>query len=484
MSACKARVVLGVPNSRWLGKRSWNVFPYAALILTALLKDEYEFSILDANGLDLSEEAYRSRIRELQPEALLVTGGSVEYHQQAHRAVSLAREACPAVVTVLGGVYPTTLPEAAVAHEDLDWAFMYHAEDRIGAFLRLLLTGQVEAARAFPGVAFRAADGKLVENPLRERIGDIPVQCQPDYSLVDLAPYLRQESLDYQFNSDRLAAFIITSYGCPYDCVFCASRTIAGRKPALRPVADVLGEIGYLTGRYGVGSLIFLDDNLLIPRARFRALLDGLVSRHPGLIWKAASVSAWHLDAELLELMRRSGCVQLTVSVESGSQRVLNEVIGKPLRLETVPPLVAECRRLGIAVGANFVIGTPGETWDEIRETFRFADDCDFDVAHFHVSTPLPRTELHRICMREGYLPKDFSFTDPRFFGFGQGFITTPEFTPFELAVARAFEWDRINFKTPQRVARMARLYQATPEEMTEHRRQTRRRLGLYDASA
>lgn len=175
--------------------------------------------------------------------------------------------------------------------------------------------------------------------------------------------------------------------------------------------------------------------------------------------------------------MKDTGCDQITISVESGSQRVLSEIVHKPLKLEIVPGIVKKCRELDISCGANFVIGLPGETWDDLRQSFAFADSCDFDVAHFHIATPLPKTDLYKICMEKGYLPKDFSFLDPNFFGYAYGFITTEDFTPLELAVMRAYEWDRINFSTPERAARV---YHSTPERLEEHRKFTRRRLGLH----
>ncbi|OQW92609.1 MAG: hypothetical protein BWK78_01205 [Thiotrichaceae bacterium IS1] len=477
----KAKLVLIIPNSRWFGKRPWLQMPYAALILTALLKEEFVFHIIDANGGNFDDKQCQDCLREINPDIIMVTGGSVEYHRQVHQTFLIAKATCPMAITILGGVYPTTVPEEAIKDHNIDWLFMYHAEARINQFLRLLLAKEIEKAKAFPGIAYRDESGSLVENPPTGYIGQVKTMVQPDYSLVDLRPYLYQETKDYQFNSGTApTAFIVTGYGCPYKCSFCASRFISGRVVAYRPLEDVLAEIEYLKREYQITNLIFLDDALVINRKRTKALLEAFIERQYNLSWKSINVSAWHLDDELLNLMKKSGCTQLTISVESGSQRVLNEVIFKPLKLEIIPPLVKKCRELGIDLGANFVIGNPGETWDEIRQTFRFAEECDFDVAHFHIITPLPRTHLYQICKEKGYLPADFSFTDPKFFGFGVGHITTEEFTPFELAVVRAFEWDRINFSSPERQQRVARLYQTTVEQLTEHRKQTRRKLGVH----
>jgi len=473
------RIILVIPNTIWFNRRPWKLIPYAALILTSLLKDNFDFLIIDANGKNLSLSECGDEIQHLNPDIVLITSGSVEYFMQTHAVAKITKAVCPSATVIVGGIYATTLPEEAIKDKNIDWLFMYHAEGRLVDFLHLLLSKN-ENIYSFAGVAYLDCLGNIVINPITQFIGDISPMVKPDYSLIEVGPYLKQDHLDYQFNSPLLMALIITSYGCPYNCVFCASRTISGKRIAYRPVEDIIEELEFLIKEKGVKSITFLDDALLANRPRIISLLNEIIARNYNIQWKAATVSAWHLDDDLLSLMKKSGCVQLTIAVESGSQRVLQKIIHKPLKLDIIPHIVSQCRKIGIGLGANFVIGFPGETWNEIRQTMKFAEDCDFDVAHFHIATPLPKTDLFKIARDNGYLPKNFSFLDPNFFGFCVGHITTEEFTPFELEVIRSFEWDRINFSTPEKVERVARLYQSDPERLYEHRKQTRRNIGIY----
>ncbi|MHB9027017.1 MAG: B12-binding domain-containing radical SAM protein [Armatimonadota bacterium] len=473
-------VVLIIPNTRWHGRRPWMMVPHAPLILTALLKEHFAFSILDANVADLSEAACEARLRELQPAAVLVSGFGTEYHRQYHACLAMAKRVNPAIVTVLGGVYPTTLSEEAIKDPHIDYLFLGHAEERVVEFLHLALARDTERLATFPGIHFRAAAGEIVANPVAGYIGDVQRLSKPDYSLMDLDGYLRHTGKEYQINSSVVSAPIISSYGCPYRCNFCASHTISGQGVVYRPVEDVLEEMDFLRTAHDVRHFIFLDDCLLASRPRIETLLRAFIARDGAFTWKAVSVSAWHLDDALLELMKASGCTQITVSVESGSRRVLREIMHKPLKLEQIPPIVAKCKELGIDIGANFVIGNPGETWDEIRQSFTFAEACDFDLAHFHLATPLPQTELYEVARRQGLLPADFSFLDPTFFGFARGYITTDEFTPSELMALRAYEWDRINFNRPEKIEKIARMMCLTLDELQEHRRQTRRKCGIH----
>jgi len=477
----KHKVLFVLANTRWHDKRPWLHAPYSAMILTSILKEEFDFNILDANGLDLSEEDCQRRIKEHNPNVVLVSGLSIEYHKQYHTTFALVKSACPDAITVFGGIYPTLLSEEAVKDPSVDFVFMGHAEERIDKFLKLILSGDDKKLHDFSGIAFKGSDGKVKVNPVNSYISKVKKMARIDYSRMDYEHYVYSNgTADYLANPFVRSAAIITAYGCKYNCAFCASKAICGVGVAYRPIEDVLEEIDYLIEKYKVKSLIFYDELLLGKRERINKLLNVFISKNYNLVWKAASVSAWDLDDEILELMKKSGCEQITISVESGSERVLREIIHKPrLKLDMIKPIIKKCKELGIVIRSDFIFGFPGEKWDEIRATFRFADECDFDLASFHIANPMPGTELYRIAKEKNLLPKDFNFLDDKTLGYRQGFITTDEFTPRDLMILSSYEWDRINFRTPEKAKRAAEIYGITPEQLNEHRRRSRENLGL-----
>ncbi len=471
------KVVLLIPNTRWHGKRPWLLLPHSATILTRILKPHFNFHILDANAADLDESAVRERLRQLQPHVVLVSGVSVEYFSQYHQSFALAREAVPECVIVFGGIYATVMPEESMEDQNLDWVYIGPAEDRSVTFIKCLLDGRRHEAEKIQGIGFRNAQGQVVIN---HGFSFPSETLNPDYSLIDVAAYLPEKSKDYNYNFPGPTAVLLTSYGCRYNCSFCASHSIRGKGTTFRPAADVLEEIEWFITHFNVRHLSFLDECFFDDRERVTTILNAFIERNYGLTWKMPNVSVWHLDDELLELMQRSGCQMITVSVESGSERVLSQVIHKPVKLRMFPPIIKKCRELNILVAANFVIGSPGETWQEIRQTFQVAEDMEFDLCSFHIATPYPKTELYALARAQNLLPLDFDFRDPKYYGTSCGFITTDEFTPFELMVLRAFEWDRINFKTPEKTARIAAMMNMTVVELNEHRRQTRKKCGVH----
>jgi magnesium-protoporphyrin IX monomethyl ester (oxidative) cyclase len=193
----------------------------------------------------------------------------------------------------------------------------------------------------------------------------------------------------------------------------------------------VLAELELLARDYGVREVHFEDDNLTHDRARALQIFDGMVERGLRLAWAAPNGLAIHtLDDQLLEAMKASGCYRLHLAVESGDPEVLQRIIRKPLRLEKVPQIVAAAKRLGLEVDAFFVIGLPGETRDQIRRTFEYADRLQVDHVAFYIATPYPGTELEALCRAQGYISPGLSCDDLRV---RRGNISTPEFTGAEL---------------------------------------------------
>lgn len=476
------KTVLFLPNSRWFGKRPWMQIPYTAAILTALLKDEFDFKLLDANAEDLSEEQCLTRLRDLAPDLFLASGLSLEYSQQYTLAFELAKKAHPSCLTVFGGVFPTLMPQESMLDANIDYAFLGHAEGRISTFLRAVASADLETLSASPGICFRNLSGATVVRPVESFISDMKEVVKPDYSLIDVHTYVNHKCQDILNNSAGGAnATIVTSFGCPYDCTFCASRTVSGRKIAFRPCEDVLSDIEYFLHGFDTRNFTIIDENFLADRRRVESILGAIIDRKYNITWQMANVAVCQLDDDLLELMHRAGCTAIAPSIESGCPRVLEQLIGKPLAIhEKAPAMVRKCKELGINITAHFVVGMPGETWDEIRQTFRYAEELDVDLVTFHIATPYPKTKLYEIALRDKLLPEDFSFFSSDFYGTSRGFITTDQFTPFELMTLRSFEWDRINFSSAEKRRKIARMMNMTEEELDRHRRQTRLKCGVH----
>lgn len=475
------KILLLVPNYSWFGKRAWNTLPFAIPILASILK-EYDLEIIDANIHNYSEEELANLLHKKDANIVLISVISYDYNRIYHRMAEIVKDVKPNCTLIMGGVYVTTCIEHVMEDQNIDIGMMGHAEERLQPLIDAIICKDMTAIEKMEGIAFRKKD-EIIINSLLTNVADVKEMVRPDYSMTAIKEYINKEdsvATNFVNESKKHFANVITSYGCPYNCIFCASRSISGRKVVVRPADDVLDELDYLVNECRVELLNIMDDNILFDKERARYIFNEIICRKYDIEIRIDNVAIWHLDEEMIELLKKAGCTRMGVSIESGCERVLHKIIRKPLKLEIVKPIRELCRETGILLHANFIIGFPGETWNEIRESLQFAEECDFDLMSIHIATPLPKTDLYDYAIETGALTPDFSFFDDTHFGMGVGYLTTDEFTPKELEILRAFEWDRINFSTPEKRKRACQILELTQEELKEFRKQTRINCGHF----
>jgi hypothetical protein len=132
--------------------------------------------------------------------------------------------------------------------------------------------------------------------------------------------------------------------------------------------------------------------------------------------------------------------------------------------------MVAFARKNGIYVAANFIVGFPTETWDEIRQTVRFAEELDADYVKLFAAIPLRNTRLWSLCAETRTFKKDFKESEVRW---SMGQIETDEFSAGDLTVLRAYEWDRINFTDPEKRRKTVEMMGITEDELRLIRKRT-----------
>lgn len=474
------KVVFIVANTSWFGKRYWENFPYTLGLLIAILKKEgYTLDVIDANLENLSEKQLRERIKEANPDAVTISALTLEYKGCVNKSFEIVKQVNKNIITILGGIYPTLSIEIASKDENIDFIIRGEGEERLVALLR-----EINGNRDFDkvdGLTYRKdPDSEPVIKPFVKRVTDLDKLPFPDYSNFNMDRYMnfgQKYTQNFQFRRYPVGQ-TITTRGCPYRCTFCSSNTVYGTGVVMRSAENVLAEIDMLVNKYGMKELLIVDDNFLLSKSRAMAIMQGIIDRKYDLLWKSNNLPIFLMDDEVIEKMKESGCYQVSVSIESGSPNTLKRM-RKPVNLEKIQPAIDKIKEVGIELISNFVIGFPGDTWDDIRECFRYAEKIDIDYALFSIATPLPGTELLEICEKENVLPPDFSLENFKYYGFGRGVITTDQFTPFELEVLRAFEWDRINFKTEAKKKKIASMLGITLDELDEWRKETRLKVGV-----
>ena len=464
------RILLVVPNAKWYRKETyWHLHPYNLCILASMLdRTKYDVRIVDANIDDNTPQEFEEIIREWRPDVVGPTILANEFGVTGHVAARCAKNVSKSIVTVLGGVYPTTRALDAIADENVDYAVIGEGEYVFPALLDYLWH---EGELPEKGLAYRKGGSPVIQEraPFVEPLDSLPY---PAFDIIDYERYATR-SFKHVVDAPRALPYakMITSRGCPIGCTFCQVEIISGRITRFQSAQRVVDEMEWLVKEYDIKAIEFLDDNFLGHKTRCRDIFRGMIDRKIPVVWNAMNVSSFYLNDELLELMQKSGCQYVSIAVESGVPRVLKEIIKKPIKLDHVKRLVETSRKLGMDTTTLWVIGSPGETWAEIRTTIEVAEWIDADYTKINVATPYPGTELFDMAVEGGYLSGEFDFDD---LAWGQATITTEEFSAAELTILRAYEWDRINFTKPDKRVKIARMMGITEAELDAIRRNTR----------
>lgn len=469
------KLILTYPNQRWQKSDMntvWDMNPATLLLLAAMVKDLVEIKIIDAQFHDMSQEEFRQKVQDIRPDYVGISVMTSEYQDIVDITARIVKEIDKDIVTIVGGVHVTTKYEYVMRNNDIDFGVIGEGEY---VLRNLILYLNNKALFPIEGLVYRE-DGKIIAQN-RVLVENLLELTWPDYSMIDMKPYFNKGA---RFGPNRPPKFpyvkMVTTRGCPFGCSFCQVDLISGKKVRARDPEDVVNELLFLKNTYGVKSVVFEDDNMLMAdKGEFAKKLFSLMrEKELNLEWVGIAFALFLLNDEILDLMRDSGCVGINVAIESGNERVLKKIVKKPIKnLTTVPPTIKKVKDRGMYCIANFIIGFPSERWDEIRQTISFAETCGADYVKFFVAVPLYGTKLHKIALEMGSLTSsgEFPITDWRY-----SQIRSDEWNEKDISILRVYEWDRINF-SPERIGRVAQIWGIPIDELNKIRQKTRENL-------
>ena len=242
--------------------------------------------------------------------------------------------------------------------------------------------------------------GKTIAAPSRPLIDNLDDLPSPDIDNLVKDGY--QTSIDTK--TGRKVAVILTSRGCPFNCIFCANQLLSGGKYRAHSIERVCSEIDNLIKKYDITQLFIQDDNFAVNKKRAKELCREFIKKgfHKKFSWWAeARVDC--VDEELLSLMAQANCKIISYGLESGNQRLL-DLIEKGITLEQIKKAVNLTKKVGIDIRASFILGLPTETREESLRTIKFARELGIDQVRFALATPFPGTKLWEIAQTQGAL--------------------------------------------------------------------------------
>lgn len=217
------------------------------------------------------------------------------------------------------------------------------------------------------------------------------VVASPRIVDLDSLPFPdRTHARRYKYAIDgRPATTMMTSRGCPHGCAFCC-KTI-GRKLCSRSVENILAEVKYLKDEVGFDALMFFDDTLGLREGHLTDLCEGMAST--GVIWRCF-MRGGEITEFLAKILSVSGCVEVGVGVESGSDRILSN-IQKGETVSEIERGVRLLRHEGVRVKGFFIVGLPGENDQSLSETEKFLERVPLDDVDFCIFSVLQGSPIY-----------------------------------------------------------------------------------------
>jgi len=197
-----------------------------------------------------------------------------------------------------------------------------------------------------------------------------------------------------------------TSRGCPYSCKFCSVQGVWGNKYRLFSAERIIDDIRWLIRDYNIQGVYFREDNFTASLKRVRKFCELILSQNIKIKWLCES-RVKPLPKDILSLMAKAGCRWLYLGCESGSQRVL-DLINKQISVEDIRNVINWGKELGIKCYTSWVIGVPGESDDDRKETFSLIKELKPFSAGLHVFIGLQGSEFYNeMLASNNYIYKD-----------------------------------------------------------------------------
>ena len=312
--------------------------------------------------------------------------------KSTNETINIIREANPTATIILGGPHVSGDPKSLFTFfPKADYGIQGEAEQSLARLIRILSSSQnrIKDLEAIPGLIYKKGDQTIVNEPeFCDHLDAIPF---PSWELMDPNSF---PGIPFNGYSRRfpIAPMILTR-GCPFKCTYCGAHRVNGYQVRARSVKNILEELELLTGKYKVKEIQFYDSNCANRKGPLREVLQEIITKNIDITWSAPNgIRLDSIDPALVLLMKKSGCFQVNVGIESGSPRILKQ-IKKNLSLDLVRKNITLLRKAAIEVIGFFMLGFPGETYEEMQQTISFALSLPLNGASFHIYCPLPGTE-------------------------------------------------------------------------------------------
>lgn len=372
-------------------------FPHLGLayIAAVLDRNDRQISILDVS---MTDENKICQFLNERYDIIGISATSFTFSQALELAKKI-KETNSDVITVLGGPHVSIGLESTLYSPYFDYSVVGEGELTMLELVKLLQKNTKPSAKdlsSISGLIFRN-DSDIVVNPQRPRIDHLDNLPFPAFQYFTMEEYGIYP--------------ILTSRGCPFGCTFCAIKAIWGTTWRHRSPENIVSEIENAREKFDWEKKPFsiVDDSFNVKPKRVEEFCDLIIEKGLDIQWFSAGFRADKVTRSLAEKMKKSGCIAVSIGIESAS----NDVLRKIKKKETIEEISQGCEILaevGIPVEGQFMIGNPGDTFETVQKSIEFARKHKFANAGFYLALPYPKTELWDYVREHGrFLKEDYT---------------------------------------------------------------------------
>jgi len=370
-------------------------FPVLGLlyIATCLKKQipDIELRILDSLALKKNYEDIKKEITDFRPDIVGVPAWTFSYLDSII-ITRIAKDVNPNIKVCAGGPHVTIYPGETLAQPTIDYTITGEGEYPFAALIDALKNKK--DLSNIPGLGWKE-NGKIHINPHTEEIKNLDALAFPDRTLT---PYGMYYSI---LDKTRPITTMITSRGCPFQCVFCYQKNTGWR---CRTAQNIVNEIEECV-KLGIKNIFIFDETFTVNKKRVIEICNEILERKIKIEWDIRS-RVDTIDEEMLKILKKAGCKRISYGVEAGNGKILN-ILKKEIDLSMAEKTIKLTKKYGFIVLADFMVCSPEETKKEIEESLRLAIKMNPDFVQFSVTTILPATELYDLARQQGIIEKD-----------------------------------------------------------------------------
>ena len=333
----------------------------------------------DVHFLDMKTLNNDSELRDaLKGYDLISFGLKSSYYSLGMKVIKIAKEL--GSKTLVAGYHVTAAPNELLENNSIDYIFHGESEITFPIFLKS------------PYLFDREIFGEKPQN-----LDNLPIFDRNIYQ----SPTEDCKGWWYGPNREKMIS-VMTARGCPYECGFCQpiEHNHFGRKLRRRTVDSLINELKYLKELYHPDCIMIHDDTFLIQPK----WLEEFIDKYPQIglpFWAAGRADGICKDSDLVKRLVGVGWELVSVGFESGSQRIL-DIMKKGTTVEQNLEAAKIIRSAGAKIYANYMLGLPQETKEDIQATARMADKINAEMPSWAFFTPYPGNTLGEECIKEG----------------------------------------------------------------------------------